>query len=345
MIIERVPAENVLKYVGLDLEQIPPRGLIAMIGGNESGKSNIGESFCFGLFGRTFSPGPGELDKIIRLGESRCAIKLDFRTPDGNRYQVARFLDALGSHGASISRPGEQPLVRGVEAVAERASKDLIGFGYPELTESFYLAQREISTPKPHSDAVKAMAGIDVLERVAADCRRERDQESEIHMEENEQLGGLEDILHTEAILVLGEVRDPSVAERAQTLVTGRLGDLVDSERLRELQQELKGILRGLVEELPGPQGAGRPDRRCPARGRGGAPRGDRDWTGAHRRGPGTGPPPSGAPRHPQGAQGQAGRTRLDRRMEVRQLGGGPARRGHPQHLPALQHRGPQPLR
>ena len=36
-------------------------------------------------------------------------------------------------------------------------TRDLIGFGYTELIESFYLAQREISTPKPHSDAVKAM--------------------------------------------------------------------------------------------------------------------------------------------------------------------------------------------
>jgi exonuclease SbcC len=174
MFIERIQAENVLKYARLDLDQVPERGLIAVTGDNESGKSSIGESICFALFGRTFSLGLEELDKVIRWGESRCAIKLDFRIPDGARYQVARFLDELGSHGASISRPGEPPLVRGVDAVAERL-KYLIGFGYPELIESFYLAQREISTPKPHSDAVKAMAGIDALERVAAECRRERE--------------------------------------------------------------------------------------------------------------------------------------------------------------------------
>jgi len=173
MIIERIQAENVLKYARLDLDGIPTNGLIAVIGDNESGKSSIGESVCFALFGRTFSLGPHELGKVIRWGESRCAIKLDFRTPDGRRYQIARFLDELGNHGASLSRPGEQPMVRGVAAVAERL-RDLIGFGYTQLIESFYLAQREISTPKPHSDAVKAMAGIDALERVAAECRRER---------------------------------------------------------------------------------------------------------------------------------------------------------------------------
>ncbi len=172
MIITRIQAENVLKYSALRLEDLPAKGLIAVVGDNESGKSSIGESICFGLFGRTFSLGPDELDKVIRWGESRCAIKLDFTTPDGGHYQVARFLDELGNHGASISRPGERPLVRGVDAVAETL-QDLIGFGYTEFIESFYLAQREISTPKPHSDAVKAMAGIDSLERVSATCARE----------------------------------------------------------------------------------------------------------------------------------------------------------------------------
>ncbi len=175
MIIERLQAENVLKYARLDLDDIPAAGLIAIVGDNESGKSSIGEAVCFALFGRTFSLGPDELGKVIRWGESRCSIRLDLRTPDGGRYQVARFLDELGNHGASISRPGEQPMVRGVEPVALRL-RELIGFGYTELIESFYLAQREISTPKPHSDAVKAMAGIDALERVAVECRRECDQ-------------------------------------------------------------------------------------------------------------------------------------------------------------------------
>ena len=93
MIIERIQAENVLKYARLDLGEIPTNGLIAVVGDNESGKSSIGESVCFALFGRTFSLGPDELGKVIRWGESRCAIKLELRTPDGGRYQVARFLD------------------------------------------------------------------------------------------------------------------------------------------------------------------------------------------------------------------------------------------------------------
>jgi hypothetical protein len=231
MIIERIQAENVLKYARLDLDQIPARGLIAVTGDNESGKSSIGESVCFALFGRTFSLGPDELDKVIRWGESRCAIKLDFRTPDGGRYQVARFLDELGSHGASISRPGEQPLVRGVEAVTERL-RDLIGFGYPEFIESFYLAQREISTPKPHSDAVKAMAGIDVLERVAVECRREREHASGERKETARALGDLEAQL---TALQLDPERLPTL-ERELAAAESAMG--ADRERIRALKSQ-----------------------------------------------------------------------------------------------------------
>ncbi|MEA3277158.1 MAG: AAA family ATPase [Pseudomonadota bacterium] len=172
MIINSVRAENVLKYSTLDLADIPEKGLIAVIGDNESGKSSIGESICFALFGRTFSLEPRDLDKVIRWGESRCSIKLDFTTPNGQRYQVARFLDELGNHGASISRAGEEPVVRGVAEV-EASLKDLIGFGYKEFIESFYLAQREITTPHPHSFAVKAMAGVDALEKIVSSCGRE----------------------------------------------------------------------------------------------------------------------------------------------------------------------------
>jgi DNA repair exonuclease SbcCD ATPase subunit len=172
MIINGVRAENVLKYSVLRLDEIPTRGLIAVIGDNESGKSSIGESICFALFGRTFSLHAGELDKLIRWGESRCSIRLDFTTPDGQRYQVARFLDELGNHGASLSRAGEDPMVRGVAEVST-SLKEIIGFGYTEFIESFYLAQREITTPHPHSFAVKAMAGVDTLEKVSAGCGAE----------------------------------------------------------------------------------------------------------------------------------------------------------------------------
>lgn len=168
MIINAVKANNVLKYEMLDLEDLPEKGIIAISGENESGKSTIGETVCFALFGRTFSLGPDDLDKVLRWGEHHCSVTLDFSV-DGIAYQLSRFLDRDGSHSARLSRADdiENPVARGVTAVSERLF-EILGYEFDEFVESFYLAQREITTPHPHSVAVKTMAGVAPLEYVAA---------------------------------------------------------------------------------------------------------------------------------------------------------------------------------
>ncbi len=161
MIIHRLAEENVLKYGRLILEDLPEQGVIAVSGPNESGKSSIGETICFALFGRTFSLGPDQIHKLIRWGETECSVSLDFSAGDDKRYQINRFLDMDGNHGVRLHIAGDEdtPIARGVAAVGDLLTK-LIGFQFDEFVESFYLAQREITTPHPHSQAVKIMAGV-----------------------------------------------------------------------------------------------------------------------------------------------------------------------------------------
>jgi DNA repair exonuclease SbcCD ATPase subunit len=171
MIIHRVWAQNVLKYATLELDDLPPQGLIGVSGANESGKSTIGETICFALFGRTYSYAPDEIVKVIRWGEPSCAVTVDFSVND-QRYTVSRSLDDQGNQGVRLSDPNETTLERGIEPVRNRL-ETLLGFGFDEFIESFYLAQREITTPHPHSMAVKKMAGIAALEQVAAEATEE----------------------------------------------------------------------------------------------------------------------------------------------------------------------------
>ena len=174
MIINSVKAENVLKYAKLDLQDIPEHGLIAISGPNESGKSSIGETVCFALFGRTFSLDFDDLPKIIRWDETHCSVELEFTPSDGRRYRLERFLDDAGNHSARLApadaAEDEEPLARGIEQVADKVY-ELIGYEFEEFIESFYLAQREITTPHPHSYAVKTMAGLVTLEYCAEACR------------------------------------------------------------------------------------------------------------------------------------------------------------------------------
>jgi exonuclease SbcC len=172
MIINSVRAENVLKYRSLSID-LAEKGLIAISGQNESGKSTIGETVCFALFGRTFSIPPEEITKVVRWGENHCNVTLAFAVEDRG-YVLSRFLDRDGNHSAKLAFENmpDEPLARGVGQVSDTLF-DILGFEYAEFVESFYLAQREITTPHPHSQAIKIMAGIAPLEVVSRQLDRE----------------------------------------------------------------------------------------------------------------------------------------------------------------------------
>ena len=78
MILKSIQAQNILKYRTLRLTNLPRRGQIAVAGANEAGKTAIGETICLGLFGRTFSLGPDELDRVIRWGEFGGSVTVTF---------------------------------------------------------------------------------------------------------------------------------------------------------------------------------------------------------------------------------------------------------------------------
>jgi len=165
MIITGLHARNVLKYRELDLNDLPKEGIIGVSGPNESGKSTIGETICFALYGRTWSHDENNRRKIIRWGEDRCLAAISFLASDGREYQVSRHLDSDGNHSARLSFKGdEEAIARGAEAV-KLSLQQILGVKYDEFIESFYLAQRELTAPHPHSDAIKSMAGLMTLEK------------------------------------------------------------------------------------------------------------------------------------------------------------------------------------
>ena len=167
MIIHRLQSRNLLKYAALRLDELPAVGLIGISGDNESGKSSIGETLCFALFGRTFAIPASDRQKLIRWGESRATVEVEFSVGDGARYAIQRFIDDQGSEGARLYHPGSDDSIAQGERV-EAAVSELIGYDYDTFIESFYLAQREITSPHAHSRAVRQIAGLAPFEQVRA---------------------------------------------------------------------------------------------------------------------------------------------------------------------------------
>ena len=175
MIITRIAASNAFKYAKLDISDIPQKGVIAISGDNEAGKSSIGEIICFALFGKTFSLAEEDLEKAIRWGEHNCSLTVGFSVGDDAEYEVFRFLDEEKKLGARLSVKGEEtPMVTGMHQVTD-AICDLIGFDFNEFLETFYLAQREIIKPHPHSEALKSIAGLTVLEQISEELENQND--------------------------------------------------------------------------------------------------------------------------------------------------------------------------
>ncbi|WP_260292917.1 AAA family ATPase [Sedimenticola hydrogenitrophicus] len=222
MILTDIIAENFLKYARLELRNLPAQGVIAVSGANESGKSSIGEVICFALFGRTFSLGQEDLRKLIRWGEPACSVTVRFRVEDQAPYQITRMLDRNGNHGVRLSRADaeESPFARG-QVEVEAVLYDLLGYGYDEFIESYYLAQREIIAPQPHSQAVKSMAGLATLEYVAYEHEQEIEQEREA-------IAGLQDRIEQQD----GELRELNLDPAA-------LGELESEQQALQANQAL----------------------------------------------------------------------------------------------------------
>ncbi len=173
MILQNLRAQNVLKYAQLVINDLPEKGLIAVSGRNESGKTAIVETICFALFGRTFSVPEDKLEKIIRWNESSCQVELEFKGNDDEIYRIVRSLDYKGTHAAQMFRgKEEEPFVSGPHSV-EEAVYEVCGFDFSQYLDALYLAQREISTPHSQSETIKAIAGATDLEDIIEELDRD----------------------------------------------------------------------------------------------------------------------------------------------------------------------------
>lgn len=175
MLIKSLDASNFRKYNQLTINDIPESGVIAVAGSNESGKTSIGEAICFALFGRTFFLDKGSLHKVVCWGSDLTEVTLTFKSGDGDTYSLWRSVDREGEVKVKLSKLNADVDIIGYDTPLEdkekvdQALSRILGFDFDAFSNSFYLAQRELTSPDPHSFSIKQMAGISAYSQITDD--------------------------------------------------------------------------------------------------------------------------------------------------------------------------------
>ena len=195
MLIKSLEALNFRKYKKLIVNDIPESGIITVEGHNESGKTSIGESICFALFGRTFFLDETNLQKVVCWGTDAAEVTLTFKTGQGDLYTLWRSVDRHNNVDVSLSKfdensefndseeQDENSVIKGEEKVSQALTK-LLGFDFDTFSNSFYLAQRELTSPDPQSHSIKQMAGIAAYAKITDNL----EQDNERHANSIEEL-------------------------------------------------------------------------------------------------------------------------------------------------------------
>lgn len=172
MLIKSIDAKNFRKYETLTINDLPETGVITIAGSNESGKTSIGEAICFALFGRTFFLDEKNLKKVIRWGTEISEVSLIFKTGDGDIFSLWRSVDRNGEIKVKLSKTNSDVDIIGFDTPLEdpekvrQALSRVLGFDYDAFSNSYYLAQRELTSPDPHSYSIKQMAGISAYSEI-----------------------------------------------------------------------------------------------------------------------------------------------------------------------------------
>lgn len=234
MLIRSLHAQDFRKYHKLEVDDIPPKGVITVAGLNESGKTSIGESICFALYGRTFVLDKKNLHKIIAWGRDKAEVTLKFSAGDvenPDNYTLYRSFHRDSKVEVSLQKEGSNNVVLDTVDTVSDALMKILGFDYDAFANSFYLAQRELTTPDPKSDTIKKMAGI-------GDYARLHDEFLQINEEKEE------------AIAELG----PEVALNQKNLDAMKLDEtllpeLVDAEQTLGAEQSQREALVGFLDD------------------------------------------------------------------------------------------------
>ncbi|HPQ94929.1 MAG TPA: AAA family ATPase, partial [Thiolinea sp.] len=230
MIVTDLLAEDFRKYEYLHLEALPERGLLALVGGNESGKSSIGDAIAFALFGHSLAVDVTDSGKLVRWGSQAASVTLSFRQR-GRHYRLARRVDPGGVQSASLWSVDEGRTLADTPVEVAQALKGVLGYDYPAFVRAFYWSQQISTDSKADTESLRAMAGVRAYLQLEQQLQQERQQET----------GGLEQV----------QSRMEALRQARDTLALDRdlLPELLDIRETLEDRQRGGGSLSSSITQ------------------------------------------------------------------------------------------------
>lgn len=146
MIILNIYARNFMKYEELRIRDIPRRGIVGIIGDNESGKSTILEAITCSIFGRTVKVPEDSIARLIFWKGSEMEMRLSFEL-DQQQYRIWRRYDREGGKEAVLYRvvdDREEVLKEGLGPV-DAYMHSLFPIDFEVYRQSFHLGQKELA--------------------------------------------------------------------------------------------------------------------------------------------------------------------------------------------------------
>jgi DNA repair exonuclease SbcCD ATPase subunit len=159
MIITALLAKDFRKYEHLQLDNLPERGLVAVTGGNESGKSSIGDAIQFALFGCTEQFGADEATKLIRWGTPQASVTLKLQHR-GFEYRLIRSINQSGDVMATLFSTEEGSTLADTPEAVEKQLKSLLGYNHKAFIQAFYWNQQNAQSAQSDTDNLRSVAGL-----------------------------------------------------------------------------------------------------------------------------------------------------------------------------------------
>lgn len=165
MMVQALQAQNFRQFLHLNIQLIPASGVLLVVGGNQTGKSAIGEAITFALFGLTDRISTKTLHQLVRWGHEEAIVQLAFQIND-KTLLIERTISAAGHMSVVLWDRATGQVIADAAHRVQAVLQNLLGYGYKVFSQTFYWSQQLTEAPNADLEAIQAMAGVQIYQQV-----------------------------------------------------------------------------------------------------------------------------------------------------------------------------------